>query len=236
MISLALEKCKEIGLKRGMITCDSNNIGSKKSIINNGGVYESNFNNEERHWIELEPYNRLEGDKIVLRKGKISDLDNMLNNVWSNPTVYNTMLYTPITTNEEAMERLVKSINFQNENYGYFVALKETDEPIGMCAIKEIAPGVYHECGMGIAGKYHGLGFGKEILSLLLDLVFNKLNGNEFQYGLCKNNDKSRRLLRPYGFVAIEPSTMHRAWDNQDFEIDEFSLSKEAYFSKNINM
>lgn len=40
IISLALQKCKELGIDQVMITCNENNIGSKKSIIKNGGVYQ----------------------------------------------------------------------------------------------------------------------------------------------------------------------------------------------------
>ncbi len=37
MIALALEECKKLGIKKVLMTCDKNNIGSAKSIINNGG-------------------------------------------------------------------------------------------------------------------------------------------------------------------------------------------------------
>ena len=41
MIRLALEKCKEIGLDKVLITCNKDNIGSRKSIQNNGGILEN---------------------------------------------------------------------------------------------------------------------------------------------------------------------------------------------------
>ena len=58
MIALALEKCRELGIKRELMTCDKDNIGSAKSIIRNGGVLENEVINEEgvleqRYWIEL---------------------------------------------------------------------------------------------------------------------------------------------------------------------------------------
>ena len=43
MIGLALEKCKELGINKVLMTCDKTNIGSAKSITNNGGVLESEF-------------------------------------------------------------------------------------------------------------------------------------------------------------------------------------------------
>ena len=38
MISLALDECRKLGIDRVLMVCDKRNIGSAKSIINNGGV------------------------------------------------------------------------------------------------------------------------------------------------------------------------------------------------------
>lgn len=57
MIALALEECRKLGIKRVLMTCDKNNIGSAKSIINNGGVLENEIEEdghvEQRYWIQL---------------------------------------------------------------------------------------------------------------------------------------------------------------------------------------
>lgn len=57
MIRLALLECKKLKIDKVLITCDKTNIGSKKSIINNGGVFESEVQTEEgniieRYWID----------------------------------------------------------------------------------------------------------------------------------------------------------------------------------------
>lgn len=58
MIGMALEECRKLGIERVLITCDSDNIGSAKSIVRNGGVLENEVINEEgvpeqRYWIDL---------------------------------------------------------------------------------------------------------------------------------------------------------------------------------------
>lgn len=58
MIGLALEECRKLGIKKVLMTCDKSNIGSAKSIINNGGILEDEFINEngdieQRYWIVL---------------------------------------------------------------------------------------------------------------------------------------------------------------------------------------
>lgn len=58
MIRLALEECKKIGINRVLMVCFKDNIGSAKSIINNGGILENELPTEDgkidqRYWISL---------------------------------------------------------------------------------------------------------------------------------------------------------------------------------------
>ena len=56
-IRLALGKCKELGIDHVLMDCDKTNIGSAKTIQNNGGVLENEIyvENElvQRYWISL---------------------------------------------------------------------------------------------------------------------------------------------------------------------------------------
>ena len=58
MIALALEKCRELNIRKVLMVCDKENIGSAKSIIKNGGVLENeviiNGVTEQRYWINLD--------------------------------------------------------------------------------------------------------------------------------------------------------------------------------------
>lgn len=59
MLKAVLPYCREIGLDKILITCFDNNIGSEKTILNNGGVYEATVyekdskRNLKRFWITL---------------------------------------------------------------------------------------------------------------------------------------------------------------------------------------
>ncbi len=57
MIALALEECRKLGIGKVLMVCDKENIGSAKSIQNNGGVLENevvvNGVTEQRYWIDL---------------------------------------------------------------------------------------------------------------------------------------------------------------------------------------
>ena len=51
MVSLALEKCKELGIEKVLMVCDKENIASAKTIIHNGGILESQDHRQSR-WLE----------------------------------------------------------------------------------------------------------------------------------------------------------------------------------------
>ena len=60
MLQMALPKCRELGLRKVLITCIKGNEGSRKTILRNGGTYESTVYDEEqekdfieRYWITL---------------------------------------------------------------------------------------------------------------------------------------------------------------------------------------
>jgi len=58
MINLALEKCKNLGIEKVLMVCYKDNVGSVKSIKNNGGILENEIpaNNgkiDQRYWINI---------------------------------------------------------------------------------------------------------------------------------------------------------------------------------------
>ncbi|MDR1630231.1 MAG: GNAT family N-acetyltransferase [Oscillospiraceae bacterium] len=59
MLHDCLPYCRQLGLAKVLITCDADNDGSRKTILANGGVYESTVfeqkekNQIERYWIPL---------------------------------------------------------------------------------------------------------------------------------------------------------------------------------------
>ena len=60
MLRDALPHCRELGLRDVLITCSSDNEGSRRTILRNGGVYESTVHEPdededlERYWIHLD--------------------------------------------------------------------------------------------------------------------------------------------------------------------------------------
>ncbi len=59
MLKSALPECKKLGMDKVLITCIDSNVGSRKTILANGGVYESTVYEPEekvflqKYWIHL---------------------------------------------------------------------------------------------------------------------------------------------------------------------------------------
>ena len=69
MIGLALAECRRLGIPKVLMVCDKDNIGSRKSIVNNGGILENEIECdgkiEQRYWINL--------DSVVIKKLNVFD-------------------------------------------------------------------------------------------------------------------------------------------------------------------
>lgn len=50
MLKTTLLFCREIGIDKVMIACIDGNIGSEKTILANGGVYDSSIHEPDRNW------------------------------------------------------------------------------------------------------------------------------------------------------------------------------------------
>lgn len=57
MLRQNLINCKQFGLDKVLVTCDFDNVGSKKTIIANGGIFEKEImvdgDRIERYWISI---------------------------------------------------------------------------------------------------------------------------------------------------------------------------------------
>ena len=63
-------------------------------------------------------------ENLILRKAKLTDLELIWKNVWSDEQIAENMLWKVTKTREEAVERLNRTIKYQADNYAYFVCLK----------------------------------------------------------------------------------------------------------------
>lgn len=58
LLSLALDKAKDLGINKVLVVCDADNTGSKKTILKNGGIQDTDYIEENgnivnRFWISV---------------------------------------------------------------------------------------------------------------------------------------------------------------------------------------
>ena len=58
ILRMALEKCRQFDIEKVLVTCKKNNVGSQKTILNNGGVLENELVDDSgnvtlRYWIAI---------------------------------------------------------------------------------------------------------------------------------------------------------------------------------------
>ena len=59
MLSAVLPECRKLGLDRVLVTCDEDNEGSRRTILNNGGIYDGTVYEPDekvrllRYWIDV---------------------------------------------------------------------------------------------------------------------------------------------------------------------------------------
>ena len=224
-----------------IITCDPTNHASARTCELAGGQYletvpipeDNEMYAEGKRQVMIWRFHllpiSLEGEHIRLRRAKENDWKSMLENVWSNEAVYRWMLFQPTLTEEEAKERARRSMAYQKDHLAWFIALKETDEAIGLCAIKEDEKGHFEESGICIGPAYQGQGYGKEIVSLLLELAFRELGAEDFRYGYFQDNEKSKMLAEHFGFRYVETYELTRSWDGAVKRIDSCVLTREKF-------
>ncbi|MCR4577439.1 MAG: GNAT family N-acetyltransferase [Clostridiales bacterium] len=176
-------------------------------------------------------FETLEGERIVLRKARAEDWESMLKNVWGDEEVYKWMLFTPTHTEEDARVRCERSIRFQSEHTAWFVALKDTDEAVGLCAINEYEKGHFEECGICVGTRFQGRGIGREIVKLLLELGFERLGAEDFMYGYFRENLRSKALAEKFGFHYDSTIEMVRPWDGANKVIDRCILTRAEYLA-----
>ncbi len=173
----------------------------------------------------------VEHNNIILRKANMEDLEKLYYNLWSSEEVAKYLFWKKTDNLIDAEERIKRTVNFQMHHHSFVVALKTNNEAIGITGIYEYEPFCYRESGLCIGEKYQGFGYGKEMLEMLLYLAFEVLKAKKFRYSCITENIRSKNLCLKYGFEYSESKKEIRKWDNQEFIIDYFYLTKDKYFN-----
>ena len=160
----------------------------------------------------------LETEDLVLDKAKRSDWEAIYRNVWSRPEIAEYTQWRVSTSEDDAKERILKTIEFQKSHDTYFVYEKASAKPIGFAGVEKLSPFVYEEAGICVGPDYTGKGFGKQILRCLMAYCKREFGAKEFVYSAREGNEASHRLAKSMGFhqIAVERRTDQQ--DGRDYD------------------
>lgn len=152
---------------------------------------------------------------LILKKAVFEDWPDIYRNLWRHWESARYMLWNVTGSEEEAMDRMRRTLAWQaGHDHMYFVYEKACGKAIGFAGMKELAPGVWEEAGVGLGPDYVGRGYGGQILDALLQSAFS-LGAREFQASCREQNERSRRLILSRGF---RPSGTERLTDERTGE------------------
>jgi len=143
----------------------------------------------------------LETQDLIMKKARLEDWPDMYRNIWSHEESARYMHWSVTTSEEEAVERMKRTIDFEKkEKYALLVYEKSTGQAIGFAGMCEREPGVFEDMGIAIGPAFTGRGYGKQILNALLDEAFNKCGAHKFIASCWKQNLASHYLQISCGF------------------------------------
>ena len=178
---------------------------------------------------------QLETKDLIICKAKQEDLEQIYNNYWQSETSAKYMLWSPQKNIEEAQERLNKTIDYQKENFAFFIYEKSSNQAIGQVAMKEIEKGIWEDCGIGMGEKFVGKGYGKQVLTCIIDYLFTELSAEKIICSCHPDNIPSQKMQLSCGMKFTHSQPFTREKDNLTYISIFHTITKEDWkILKNI--
>lgn len=166
----------------------------------------------------------IETDGLILDKAVFEDWRGIYQNVWSRPESARYMLWKVTESESEARIRIQKTIEFQKYHDTYLVYEKKSGEPIGFAGVEKLSDHVYQEAGICLGPEYVGRGFGKQILSGLIEYCRKTFDAEEFYYSTREENKASVGLARSLGFERISSEVKVDGRDGHSYHLLKYRL------------
>jgi len=145
----------------------------------------------------------LESNRLILRKFKPEDTDEMFQN-WANDELVTKFLTWPTHNDTQETSSILNhwiSQYKEPETYRWCIALKENKIPIGSISVVSINPHVESlEIGYCIGKEYWNQGFTTEAVQVVVDFLFSQVAANRIEAHIDPRNEGSGAVLVKSGF------------------------------------
>lgn len=149
---------------------------------------------------------RLETERLVLRRLKIEDANEVFKNWTSDDEVSKYMRWTTHKDIEETRSWLQEEEkNYKNNDYyTWGIELKEIGELIGSISALYREEDDRYEIGYGIGRKYWRKGYTTESLKKVMDYLINDVGIKKFKCSHAKLNPVSGIVMQKVGFKYVK--------------------------------
>ena len=175
----------------------------------------------------------IETRDLILRKAVKEDAEDLYYNYWSQEISCKYMFWKTTKSLDEANERILKTIKFQQKYPVSFVVYdKNSKEVIGLVGFDEKEKNVYQDCGLGIGPRFTGKGYGKQLLEALIKYLFIEVGATKIICNCDRKNIASSNWLKSCGLEYTHSEKGLRERDNVECTIDYYEIKKGVCVSK----
>ena len=143
----------------------------------------------------------IETKDLILRQGSADDWQDLYRNLWSREKVFRYMFKNPCPSEEHAAARTGAYVVMHEEvKTEFFICEKVSGQAIGIAGIKKLEHRKWTVTDIAIGPDFQGKGYGKQIVTALLNLAFEH-GAIEVAYDCFKANIASKKLAMSCGFT-----------------------------------
>lgn len=208
MIGMALDLCRELGMNKVLMTCDTANRASAQSIIRNGGVLEREILEdgvpEQRYWITLKE-EIIESPRLILKREMPPDYAEAA--AWTtDPEVYRYLLSAPCEKPEDFIPMLERADPNSAVAY-YMIARSKADgHAVGTIGLFEKEPGTW-EFAYSLRRDDWGKGYATEATGAMMNYLTGLHGPLRFQGECAADNQASARVMEKLGLSYVSDSS-----------------------------
>lgn len=168
----------------------------------------------------------IETKDLILRQGSADDWQDLYRNLWSREEVFRFMFKNSCPNEEHAEARTgAYAVMHEEVKTEFFVCEKASGQAIGIAGIKELKAGKWTITDIAIGPDFHGRGYGKQIVTALLNLAF-ELGATEVAYDCFTQNAASKQLAQSCGFTYSHSEEAELMKNDEKVILDYFIIRK----------
>lgn len=177
----------------------------------------------------------LQTKDLILKRGVFEDWKALYENLWSHEESAKYMLWRPTLSEEEAKERMRRSLKHQEESgLAWFIYRRnvetvgeETLEPIGFAGLIRLDEETCEDTGIAIGPAFVGKGYGKQVLNALTRYCFEELGAGRLICSCRAGNTASRALQLSCGFRYTHSEERVDPRDGEEYVLEFYERSRE---------